>query len=411
MDDDKQDKAGIPRGGDTAKRPPPTIELTASDVSDSAPASDAAASGAADTAAPESEATASDHTGPSPATEPSPAAKTPSRASSIFVSALTGAVAAALVIGVAKLADWPGTPVEKPPVDAVSKSDVDVLGARIAKIETDAAKPVPAPRPVADPTIVTRLDAVEKSLTSLRNDVVAARGQSEKVVAALNEIKSAPPQAVIAQSTPAGDTSALEERLGKIERATAALSAAAAAPPPAPPAPLEDPNVRRMAAATALDSAVRQGEPYAAALAAARSSGGETDALKPLDAFAATGIPNAGALSRELLTLLPKLAPKPETAAAPSGIVERLQQSAAKLVRIQRTDAAASGNAAILARVMSAAQRDDVAEAKRELMQLPAPDRAPAQAWIAKADAREAALAASRQFASDTMSALSKPAR
>ncbi len=252
---------------------------------------------------------------------------------------------------------------------------------------------------------------MEKSLTSLRNDVVAARGQSEKVVAALNEIKSAPPQAVIAQSTPAGDTSALEERLGKIERATAALSAAAAAPPPAPPAPLEDPNVRRMAAATALDSAVRQGEPYAAALAAARSSGGETDALKPLDAFAATGIPNAGALSRELLTLLPKLAPKPETAAAPSGIVERLQQSAAKLVRIQRTDAAASGNAAILARVMSAAQRDDVAEAKRELMQLPAPDRAPAQAWIAKADAREAALAASRQFASDTMSALSKPAR
>lgn len=410
MDDDKQDKAGIPPGGDAGKRPPPTIELTASNVSDSAPASDAAASGAADTAAPESEATASDHTEAPPATEPSLAAKTPSRASSILVSALTGAVAAALVIGVAKLADWPGTPVQKPP-DAVSKNDVDALGTRIAKIETDAAKPVTAPRPVADPAIVTRLDAVEKSLTSLRNDVAAARGQSEKVVAALNEIKSAPPQAVISQSAPAGDTSALEERLGKIERATAALSAAAAAPPPAPPAPLEDPNVRRMASATALDSAVRQGEPYAATLTAARSAGGDTDVLKPLDAFAATGVPTAAALSRELLTLLPKLTPKPEAQPAPSGMVERLQQSAAKLVRVQRTDAAASGNAAILARITSAAQRDDVAEAKRELMQLPASDRAPVQAWIAKMDAREAALAASRQFAADTMAALSKPAR
>lgn len=400
MDDDKQDKAGIQPSSNAAKRPPPTIELTASNVSDSAPTSDAAAPDAAVSDAPPSEASASDHA------EPSPAAKAPTRTSSILVSALTGAAAAALVLGVAKSSGWLDAPVQKPP-DAVSKNDVDALGTRIAKIETDAAKPVPAPRPVADPAIVTRLDAVEKSLTSLRNDVAAARGQSEKVVAALNEIKSAPPQAVISQSAPAGDTSALEERLGKIERATAALSAAAAAPP----APLEDPNVRRMASATALDSAVRQGEPYAATLTAARSAGGDTDVLKPLDAFAATGVPTAGALSRELLTLLPKLTPKPEAQPAPSGMVERLQQSAAKLVRVQRTDAAASGNAAILARITSAAQRDDVAEAKRELMQLPASDRVPVQAWIAKMDAREAALAASRQFAADTMAALSKPAR
>lgn len=406
MDDDKQDKGGIPPGGDAARRPPPTIELTASDVSDSAPESDPAASDS-----PEPEAPASDHAEPSPAAEQSSQdVKPPSRSSSIFVSALTGAAAAALVLGAAKLADWPGTSMQQPAAEVVSKNDVDALGARIAKIETDAAKPVAAPRPVADPAIAARLDAVEKSLTSLRNDVAAVRGQSEKVAAALGEIKSASPQVAISQAPPAVDTSGLEQRLDKIERATAELSAAAAAPPK-PPAPLEDPSVRRMAAATALDSAVRQGEPYAAALAAARSAGGNTDGLKPLDAFAATGVPTAGALSRELLILLPKLAPKPEAQPAPSGMIERLQQSAARLVRIQRTDAAASGNAAILARAISAAQRDDVAEAKRELMQLPASDRTPAQAWIAKADAREAALAASRQFASDTMAALSKPAR
>jgi hypothetical protein len=404
MDDNKQDKAGIPPSSDAAKRPPPTIELTASEVTDSAPTSGAAQSGTTAADAPEPEASASDY-------EPSPAAKAPSRSALIFVSALTGAVAAALVLGVAKFAGWPEAPVQQPAADVASKNDVDALGTRIAKIETDAAKPVSTPLAVADPAIVTRLDAVEKSLTTLRGDVAAAREQGEKVAAALNEIRSASPQAVVAQSTPTADTSVLEQRLDNIERATAALSAAAAAPPPVPQAPLEDPNVRRMAAATALDSAVRQGEPYAAALAAARSASGDADMLKPLDAFAATGVPTAGALSRELLTLLPKLAPKPETQLAPSGMVERLQQSAARLVRIQRTDAAASGNAAILARVTSAAQRDDVAEARRELMQLPASERAPAQAWIAKADAREAALAAARQFASDTLAALSKPAR
>lgn len=399
MDDDKQDKAGIPPGGDAAKRPPPTIELTASSVSDSTP--ETAATETAD-----ADASASDHS------EPAPAAKAPSsRTSSMFVSALTGAAAAALVLGAAKLAGWPATPAPRPAADVVSKSDVDALGTRVAKVEADAAKPLPAARPVADPALVTRLDAVEKSLAAIRNDVAAVRGQSEKVAASLGEIKSASPQAVIAQSAPPADASALEERLDKIERATAALSVATAAPPPVLQPPAEDPNVRRVAAATVLDSAVRQGEPYAAALAAARSVSGDAEILKPLDGFAVTGVPTAKALSRELLALLPKLAPKPDAQPAPSGMVERLQQSAAKLVRIQRVDAAASGNAAILARVTSAAQRDDVGEAKRELMQLPPSEREPVQAWIAKMDAREAALAAARQFASDTMAALSKPAR
>ncbi|TXH84784.1 MAG: hypothetical protein E6Q77_01970 [Rhizobium sp.] len=395
MDDDKQDKTG---SGDAAKRPPPTIELTASDVSESTPASDASAEPN------ETDKPASESSGPS--SEP----KAPSRVPSILLSALTGAAAAALVLSVAKSTGWLDVPPPKPPADLVSKSDVDAFGARLAKVESDAAKPVPASRPATDPALVTRLDAVEKSLASLRGDIAAARGQNEKLAAALSEIKSASPQGVMTQPSAAVDTSVLEERIGKIERAAAALTAAAAAPPPPQP-PVEDPAVRRMAAATALDAAVRQGEPYAAALAAVRSAGGDSDLLKPLDAFAASGVPTARALSRELLPLLPKLAPKPEPQPAPSGMVERLQQSAAKLVRIQRTDAAASGNAGILARTTSAAQRDDVAEAKRELLQLSAPDRAPVQAWLAKADAREAALAASRQFTSETIAALSKPAR
>ena len=130
-----------------------------------------------------------------------------------------------------------------------------------------------------------------------------------------------------------------------------------------------------------------------------------------LDAFAATGVPSSRALLRELEPLLPKLASKPEVGSAPAGMFDRLRQSAAKLVRIERTDVAASGNGAVVARGAAAAEHSDLDAAKRALMELPATDRAPVQSWIEKVNARDAALAASRQFASDTMTALSAPAR
>ena len=61
------------------------------------------------------------------------------------------------------------------------------------------------------------------------------------------------------------------------------------------------------------------------------------------------------------------------------------------------------------ARMTAAALRNDSTEARRELNTLPAAERAAAQSWIDKADARDAALAASRQFAADAMTALAKP--
>ena len=82
---------------------------------------------------------------------------------------------------------------------------------------------------------------------------------------------------------------------------------------------------------------------------------------------------------------------------------------AAKLVRIERTDAAGNDRGAIVARVTAAALRNDSNEARRELKTLAPADRAAAQAWLDKADARDAALAASRQFAADAMAALAKP--
>lgn len=393
MDDDKTDTAGAAPEGGARKRPPPTIDLEASDVSDNSSATTADV----DNTAAETNTTTPPPTGES--------ATQKSRLSPVLVSAATGALAAALILGASWVADWPPPHVAAVPQTAdlaPSKSEVDALGARVAKIESNASKPATA---TVDSAISARLDALEKSIASLRADMAAARGQSEKAIAAVGEIKSAPPAAVAAP-----DMAAIEERLGKIEQATIALTAGAAAPQPAPQ-PVEDPRLRQVAAATLLDTSVHQGEPYAAALTAAKAFAADAKTLAPLDAFAATGIPSARALGRELLALLPKLAPKPEAAAAPSGMWERLQQGASKLVRIQRTDARAGADGVVIARAAAAAQHDDVVEAKRELNSLAVADRAPVQAWIEKVNARDAALAASRQFVADTMTALSKSAR
>src|SRR5260370_29532885 len=81
------------------------------------------------------------------------------------------------------------------------------------------------------------------------------------------------------------------------------------------------------------------GEHYRAGVATSNTHADKEDTEKRLDGFAATGVPSANALSRELLTLVPKLSPPaPENATSGTGLVDRLQAGAAKLVRIARTD-------------------------------------------------------------------------
>ena len=171
--------------------------------------------------------------------------------------------------------------------------------------------------------------------------------------------------------------------------------------------------LRRVVAASLLDISVRQGDPYVAALAAAKALTQDADALKPLDGFAASGVPSPAILCRELLTLVPKLSPPaPENPTADAGgIVDRLQAGVSRLVRIERTDAVGNDRGAVVARVTAAALRNDSTEARRELNTLSPADRAAAQSWIDKTDARDAALAASRQFAADAITALAKPAQ
>ena len=373
-EDKSEDSEPSPDSG-RAKRAPPTIDLEATEISGDTQNAGAGA-------------------------EPKRSLPWPSRAAvfAAVVAVVSGAGAAALVIAVAWLAGWPG---EVAPPTAVPQANaaIDALASRVAGIEAKLAKP-PASAP--DPAVASRIEALEKSYASLRGELAAVRAQSEKLAAAVNDVKSTP-----RESSPPVDLSAINERLAQVERAIRAQTAEVAQESTKP---ADDLPLRRVVAAALLDVSVRHGDPYTTALAAAKSLTADAEALKPLDGFAASGVPSANALSRELLTLVPKLSPPvPENSTTGSGLVDRLQAGAAKLVRIQRTDAVGNDRGAVVARVTAAALRNDMAEARRELNTLAPADRAAAQAWLDKADARDAALAASRQFATEAMAALAQP--
>jgi hypothetical protein len=400
MVDDRPDDIGPSPDLGRAKRPPPTIDLEASEVS-SEPRN------GGDDTQPEhfsqepssQEPSASEPSSPQPSSQERPAAAI----SAWVVAAVSGAVAASLVIGVGWILGWPAIPAT-PAASQINSAVIDDLSARIADAESKTSKAATA---ATDPASAARIEALEKSLASLRGEVATARAQSEKLAAIVDDVKATP------GGSPAPlDLTAINERIAGIERAARAQSAELAQENAKENAkPADDMLLRRIVAAALLDVQVRTGDPYPAALTAAKSLAANPDALKPLEGFAAKGVPNANALSRELLTLVPKLSPpaQPDNATTGSGIVERLQAGASKLVRIERTDTVGNDRGAVVARATAAALRNELADARRELNTLAPADRAAAQAWLDKCDARDAALAASRSFAAETMASLAKP--
>ena len=378
MDDNRPDDPTLSPDSGRPRRAPPTIDLEASEVTK--PAEDAGqenTSQGEDTGASSRSASAAFHP--------------------FWVAGATGAVTAALVLAIVWVVGWPAQPTR--PIAEINTGAMEALTSRVSDLEGQVSKPA-----TPDPALAARLDGLQKSLASLKNDVGAAQAQSQKLAAELDAVKSAP--GASATASPAPDLSDIKGRLAEVEQAVRADKENLAQ---VTGRPADDTALRRVVVASMLELSVRQGEPFSEALIAAKALAADPQQLKPLEIFASSGMPNAAALCRELLTLVPKLEPPSPNATASTGIVDHLKAGAAKLVRIERTDAVGNDRGAIVARVTAAALRNDLPEARRELNSLNPDDRTSAQAWIDKANERDAAVAASRKFANEAMAALAKP--
>ena len=282
----------------------------------------------------------------------------------------------------------------RPMPASVDPKAIAQVEARLAKLERAQAalesgqaalqSAQAAPRaPVADPAVLGRLGATERTVKSIADNVAALSKRGDGVDAALHETNG---------------------RLDKMSAALAELQTSVRAA-----AVGNDRAVRLAVAASTLRAAVERGVPYAVELATVKALTSNGATLAALEPFAASGLPSDAALGRELTTIIQPLrrAAGGESPSAGGGFLERLQANAEKLVRIRPVDEVRGDDrGAILERIEQRAARADIAGALAQLDKLPAAARGPAQGWIAKVQARNKALEASRRVAADAVAAL-----
>jgi hypothetical protein len=396
----------------TPRRRPPTIDLTATEVDADKPAA------AAEPGPSEPDNARSD-------TGQQTGGPAPSRPRSAINSAVGGIVAGAagaiavVAIGAGLWAGGyvppsllPASPSAQPPNNAA----IADISARLNKIEgAMATRQQPAPPPQPDPALVSRLAAAEAATKSLGDSLAALTRRVDDVAtaaqSALAQAKSASTAADAAKNAAqAGvarsDLDALAARITALESTIKTL----ADDLKHQTATADDRAARLTIAAEALRAAVERGAPYQAELAAAKSLGADPAATAPLEAFAASGVPGAAPLARELAGLVPALQQAAEPAASNSSFLSRLESNAQHLVRVTPVDAPPGDDpSSVVTRIGVDAAHADIAAALADIAKLPDAAKPPAAAWVEKAQARNAAIAASRKLAADALVALSKP--
>jgi len=293
------------------------------------------------------------------------------------------------------------------------------LQSRLSKLEATVA----APRQT-DPQLLARIAAAEaavKTATDLaaarekRSDEIAtiARQASERAAtaaAAAEAVQKANPETPEARA----EIETLTSRIATLEQNARALEQSARASEAElkrrANAPVDDARSRLAIVSMALRNAVESGAPFTAELSAAKALSADARAVATLAPFSSGGVPTASALGRELASLMPAIWKTSQTEHAPQGsFLERLQANAQKIVRIRPAgDVAGDEPDHVKARIEVRAENADIQGALTELAKLPPDARAPAQAWIAKAEARNAAIAAARDLSQNALNALTK---
>ena len=304
-----------------------------------------------------------------------------------------------------------------PTADAPADTKViDALTQRVAKMEESLAK-LPASDPAKDSALTERIAAADNAMKSLgvalaalnrRSDDIAANAAqardraeaAEKAAADLRATLQDVSKAASAGAS-AADLAPLQQRIAALEQSAQTASAEIAK------ASASDAAARLALSTAVLRDAVLRGAPFADELAQVKSLGADDKSLAALTPFAATGVPAERPLADELRALLLGMVKAAGAPPASAGFIERLQANASQLVRIRPVDAPPGDDAAaVLARLDIDAARADIAAALADLGKLSEAQRAPAQAWIAKTNSRQAALAAARQTAADAAHAL-----
>jgi hypothetical protein len=369
------------------RRPAPTIDLSATEVSAEPPPQTA------------------DEAKEAPQADPTPRGKRP-----ILLAMVAGGIAgaAAVVAGLwlggvlqpAKTASSLNARIAaiEAKVNAAPKANdnqaLNDLGARIGKLEQTAKAPANAP----DTALSERLAAIETSMKALGVTLTALNRRAEESAAAASSARERADAAAKA-------TADMQAQLNGIEQSAKATQDKVAQNTGS------DMVARRAVAAGLLRDTLARGAPYATELAVVKQLGADAQSVAALEPLAASGVPTEAALARDLNALLPSMvAASGADASKADGFFERLQANAGKLVRIHPVgEPAGDSTSAVLARIEVKAAHNDLAGVDGELDKLPPKTRSLADGWRKKLAARTAAISASRKLATGSAAALGSP--
>jgi hypothetical protein len=394
---------------DSNRRRPPTIDLTAKEV---------------ETAPDEATATASSN-----GQQGGPGSSSPfsARALPYAVGAAVGAVVVAAIVAGVWALGW--VPAREVPREAAAPN-----------VPVASSAPIASNAKIADDDLSSRLEKIEQSLKTPRTDeamvgrVTAAEAQVQAQTRALadqlaalsrrvDEV-AASSQAALAQAKAAtaavdgaknatqsaaqrSDLDALGNRIAALDSAIKSLGSELTQRTSS----ADDRAARATVAAEALRAAVERGVPYQAELATVKLFGADPDAIAALEPFAADGLPSAILLGRELSGLTPALQKASGAASSEGSFLGRLEAHAQNLIRFTPVDAPRGNDpSSVVARINIEAAHGDIPAALADIARLPEGARSLADGWVKKAQAREAALGASRRIAADALAALNRPA-
>ena len=415
------DKGTTPDPADRArsrKRQAPTIDLTAKDVS-----TQSAAAQADESAGPTPQQHSPEHrshsaepetvepeTAEPETAEPSVAQRQQGwrwdwpAARQVFAGGAAGAAIVAIVLFGLWLSGF--VPSRYAETTGADPAVVAALNQRVARLEATIAK-----LPENDKAISERATAADNAMKSLGIALAALNKRSDEVAAtaadaharadasdkAVTELRNG--MQSLTRNTSAGLSPA---DLDTVQKRLAALEQAAKGGPADRPA-------RLAVIAAALREAAARGAPFSAELNEAKSLGADEKFLTALAPFAASGMPTPASMVRELSALIPSIVKASGAQAPAGGFLERLEANAEKLVRIHPVNAPPGNEAtAVLTRLEIDIAHADINGALADLGKLDATTRAPAQDWIERARARQAALAGVDQLAAATTRALGK---
>ncbi len=280
---------------------------------------------------------------------------------------------------------------------------------RLARVEADVA----SPRSAADPALPERLKAVESAVTDLARQLPELRQRGDEAFARAREAQAradASGGTAPANVDPAltGSVEALHQRIAALEQSARELNERLARETSRA---ANDRTGRSAVAVFALRTAVERGEPYATELTAAKPFVGDGPAWTALARHAETGVPSLAALQRDFVKAEDAILKTVDPKKTESGIVDKLQAKAERLVRIRTTDAGPGDDAgSVVARIAARLGQGELRAALDETAKLPDGARRLADEALAAARSRLAAIEAARRLSAESLSALGKAA-